>query len=62
MKSVDEITLGTGQSVAPWQAAQLVHDGLIALPGHHAVENPQARGGWYLRSNPNDTLADNLIR
>jgi hypothetical protein len=62
VKSVATITLGTGQTVAPWQAAQLVRDHVIDLPGYHAVHQPKARGEWYLRSNPNDTDDDNLVR
>lgn len=62
VKSVETITFGTGQTVQPWQAAQLVRDGLVELPGYHAVHQPKARGEWYLRSNPNDTDDDNLVR
>lgn len=62
VKSIRDITLATGQTVTPWQAGELVRDGLITLPGYHAVHQPKAKGEWYLRSNPNDTLDDNLIR
>jgi hypothetical protein len=62
VKSVADITLGTGQTLTPWQAAALVRDGIVELPGHHAVHQPRAREEWYLRSNPNDTDDDNLIR
>lgn len=62
VRSVAEITLESGHTVAPWQAAELVRDGIIDLPHYHAVHQPRARGEWYLRSNPNDELDDNLIR
>lgn len=59
--SVEEITLSSGHALKPWQAAQLVLDGLVTIPGHHAVSNPLARGGIYLRSDPDDTTSNNLL-
>ena len=60
--SVADITFTSGHTLMPWQAAEVVRDGLIELPGYHAVHQPQARGEWYLRSNPNDRTDDNLVR
>jgi hypothetical protein len=61
VSSVAEITLSGGHALKPWQAGQLVHDGLLRIPGHHAVSNPLAKGGVYLRSNPDDTTSNNLL-
>jgi len=60
--SVGELTLSTGQVVRPWQAAALVRDGIVDIPDHHVVRNPRAREGIFLRSDPNETPSDNLIR
>ncbi|MFP3902408.1 MAG: DUF3892 domain-containing protein [Acidimicrobiia bacterium] len=62
VKSVAEIRLTSGHRLTPWQAAAMLRDGVIGLPGYHAVHQPLARGEWYLRSNPNDDLDDNLVR
>ena len=62
VRSVADITFTTGHTLTPWQAAGLVRDGLLELPGYHAVHQPKARGEWYLRSNPNDRTDDNLVR
>jgi hypothetical protein len=48
--------------VAPLQAAALVRDGIVDIPNHHVVRNPRARESIYLRSDPNETSSDNLIR
>lgn len=59
--SVSEISLSSGHTLKPWQAGQLVKDRLVRIPGHHAVANALARNGIYLRSNPDDTGANNLL-
>lgn len=61
VESVEEIVLTTGHALKPWQAGQLVADGLLRIPGHHAVHNPLARGGIYLRSNPDADSSNNLL-
>ncbi|HUG84974.1 MAG TPA: hypothetical protein VMM13_10435, partial [Euzebya sp.] len=61
VKSVGDITLASGHTLKPWQAGRLVRDELVRIPGHHAVSNPLARGGVYLRSNPDDTTSNNLL-
>jgi hypothetical protein len=48
--------------VRPWQAAALVRDGIVDIPDHHVVRNLRAREGIFLRSDPNETPSDNLIR
>lgn len=60
--SVGELVLSTGQVVRPWQAAALVRDGIVEIPDHHVVRNPRAREGIFLRSDPNETTTDNLVR
>lgn len=62
VRSVAEVTLASGHILKPWQAGQLVLDGAITIPGHHAVRNPLATGGVYLRSDPDDTTSNNLLR
>ena len=61
VQSVAEIVLTTGHALKPWQAGELVADGLLTIPGHHAVHNPLAHGGVYLRSNPDDDSSNNLL-
>lgn len=62
VRSVDTVTLSTGQTVSAAQVGKLVGEGLLEIPRHQAVRNARAEGGWYLRSLANDTTADNLIR
>lgn len=62
VRSVEEIVLSTGQTLKPWQAARLVADGVVDIPRHHAVRNPLAKEGIFLRSDPNDDPRDNLVR
>ncbi len=62
VRSVGTVTLSTGQTVTAAQIGKLVGEGLVEIPGHHAVRNPRAEGGWYIRSIANDTTVDNLIR
>ena len=59
--SVREISLSQGHVLKPWQAGELAKLGIVVIPLHHGVENHLARGDYYLRSNPNDTVADNLV-
>ena len=59
--SVEEIVLDSGHALKPWQAAKLVDKRLLVIPGHHVVHNALAREGVYLRSDPDDTTADNLL-
>lgn len=59
--SVGEIRLSSGHTLKPWQAGQLVKAGMLTIPGHHAVENSLAKGGVYLRSDPDDTTSNNLL-
>ncbi|HEU4729569.1 MAG TPA: hypothetical protein VFT22_16840 [Kofleriaceae bacterium] len=59
--SVAEIRLSSGHALKPWQAGQLVSARVLDIPGHHAVKNPLAHGGVYLRSNPDDTSSNNLL-
>lgn len=59
--SVEEITLTSGHTLKPWQAGQLVAERLLRIPGHHAVRNPRATHGIYLRSDPDDTSSNNLL-
>jgi hypothetical protein len=61
VESVEEIVLTSGHALKPWQAGKLVADRLLTIPGHHAVHNPLARGGVYLRSNPDDDSSNNLL-
>ena len=61
VQSVAEIVLTTGHALKPWQAGELVADGILTIPGHHAVHNPLAHGGVYLRSNPDDDSSNNLL-
>ncbi len=61
VESVFEITVTGGYQLKPWQAGQLVHKKLLTIPGHHAVESPLAKGGFYLRSNPDNTTSNNLL-
>ena len=61
VESVYEITLDDGRRLKPWQAGQLVEDGLLDIPGHHAVRNDLARNGIYLRSNPDELRSNNLL-
>jgi hypothetical protein len=60
--SVAELLLDGGQRLKPWHAGELAKLGILEIPHHHGVENHLARGGFYLRSNPNNTTADNLIQ
>jgi hypothetical protein len=61
VQSVEQLRLSTGQWVRPWQAAQLLDAGIVDIPDHHVVRNPKAREGIFLRSDPNETDADNLV-
>lgn len=61
VESVQDIVLSNGHTLKPWQAGFLVSNGLLNIPGHHAVNNPLAKGGVYLRSNPDDNLSNNLL-
>jgi hypothetical protein len=62
VRSIDTVTLSTGQTVTAAQIGKLVGEGMVEIPRHQAVRNPRAEGGWYLRSLANDTTVDNLIR
>jgi len=59
--SVSTISLSEGHVLKPWQAGELAKLGILDIPNHHGVENSLARGGYYLRSDPNDTITDNLV-
>jgi len=62
VRSIDTVTLSTGQTVSAAQIGKLVGEGMVEIPRHQAVRNRRAEGGWYLRSVANDTTVDNLIR
>ena len=59
--SVADLLLDSGQRLKPWHAGELAKLGILKIPHHHGVKNHLARGGFYLRSNPNATTTDNLI-
>ncbi len=61
VESVEEIVLDSGHALKPWQAAELVDKKVLVIPGHHVVHNPLATEGRYLRSDPDDTTANNLL-
>jgi hypothetical protein len=61
VQSVEEITLTDGRRLKPWQAGALVDQNVLTIPGHHAVRNPLAKGGVFLRSNPDDITSNNLL-
>jgi hypothetical protein len=62
VRSIDTVTLSTGQTVTAAQIGKLVGEGMVEIPRHQAVRNTRAEGGWYIRSVGNDTTVDNLIR
>lgn len=57
-QSVGYVILDTGHDLSPEEAGELMKDGILRIPGYHGVHAPY---GYYFRSNPNETIADNLV-
>jgi len=56
--AVKTLLLSTGHELAPEEGARLMKAGILRVPRLHGV---QARYAWYVRSNPNSRVADNLV-
>lgn len=57
-ESVGYFVLSTGHDVSPEEGGELMKEKILAVPGYHGVAAPW---GFYVRSNRNETIADNLV-
>ncbi len=57
-ESVGYFVLDSGHEVSPVEGGELMKDGILRVAGYHGVAAPY---GYYIRSNPNETIEDNLV-
>ena len=57
-ESVGYFILNTGHEVSPTEGGELMKDKILAVQGYHGVAAPW---GYYVRSNPNEIVEDNLV-
>lgn len=57
-KSVGMLNLGSGKRMHPEELGRLLKAGIMKIAGLHGVQAPF---GFYVRSNPNRSTADNLV-
>lgn len=57
-ESVGYFVLNTGHDLSPEEAGELMKAGILRVPDYHGVHAPY---GYYVRSNPDKTISDNLV-
>ena len=57
-ESVGYFVLNSGHDVSPEEGGELMKEQILRVEGYHGVAAPY---GFYVRSNPNDNLEDNLV-
>lgn len=57
-ESVGYFVLSTGHDVSPEEGGELMKEAILHVEGYHGVSAPW---GFYVRSNRNTTVADNLV-